>query len=81
MELCLQSRVYIFMVYTNLHNFYIYYYIFNVGRDGVVCVAIRYGLGGLGIESRWGRDFPHLSRMALGRTQRPIQWVLGLSRG
>jgi hypothetical protein len=28
----------------------------------VVGIATAYGLGGPGIESRWGRDFPHLSR-------------------
>jgi hypothetical protein len=27
------------------------------------------------------RDFPHLSRPALGLTQPPVQWVPGLSRG
>jgi hypothetical protein len=30
-----------------------------------VGIATAYGLDGLGIESRWGRDFPHLSRPAL----------------
>jgi hypothetical protein len=40
--------------------------------------AIRYGLDGPGIESRWGRDYPRPSRPALGPNQSPIQWVLGL---
>jgi len=44
-------------------------------------ILSRYGLGGPGIESRWGRDFPRLSRPALKPTQLPIQWVPGLSWG
>ena len=46
-----------------------------------VGVATGYGLYGPGIESRWGRDFPHLSIPALGPTQPPVQWVLVLSPG
>jgi len=51
-----------------------------VGRDSVVGTATRYELDGPGIESRWGRGFPHLSREALGPTQPPTQGVPGLSR-
>ena len=51
------------------------------GPDSSVGIATDYGLDGPGIESRWGRDFPHLSRPALGLIQPPVQWVPGLSRG
>ena len=37
-----------------------------------VGIATRYGLDGLGIDSRWGRDFPILFTLALGPTQPPI---------
>ena len=51
------------------------------GPGSVVGIATGYGLDGPGIESRWGRDFPHLFRPALGPNQTPVQWVLGLSQG
>ena len=48
------------------------------GRNIVVSIATRYGLDGLVVESRWQRDFPHLSGPALGLTQPPVQRVLGI---
>ena len=50
----------------------------RVDRDSSVGIATRYGLDGPGIQSRWGRGFPHPSRPALGP---PIQWVQSLSEG
>jgi hypothetical protein len=51
------------------------------GWDSMVGIVTHYGLDGPWIESRWGRDFPHLSRPTLGPNQPPIQWVPGLSWG
>jgi hypothetical protein len=53
----------------------------TVGRDSSDGIATRYGLGGPGIEYRCERDFPPPSRLALGPTQPPVQWVPGLSLG
>jgi len=51
------------------------------GPDSIVGIATGYGLDGPGIESRWGRDFPHLSRQALRPAQLPVKRVPGLSGG
>ena len=42
-----------------------------MGWDSVVGIVTCCGLDGPGIGSRWGRDFPHPSRPALGHTQPP----------
>jgi hypothetical protein len=52
-----------------------------VGRDSSVGIATRDGLNGPGIESRWGRDFLHLSRMALGPTSLLYNGYRVFSRG
>jgi hypothetical protein len=51
------------------------------GPGSSVVIATDYGLDGLGIESRWGRDFLRLSRPALGPIRPPTICVPGLSRG
>jgi len=48
------------------------------GPGSSVGIATGYGPE---IESRWGRNFPHLSRPTLGPNQPPVQWVSCLSRG
>jgi hypothetical protein len=64
---------------TDIYVYCIQSYVQLSGPGSVVGIATGYRLDGLGIESRWGRDFPRLSRPTVGPTQPPVQWVPGLS--
>ena len=44
-------------------------------RDSSVGIGTCYWLNGLRFESRWGRLFPHPSRLALRHTKPPVQRV------
>ena len=57
------------------------FYCMNRKYTSCLCVGRNSGMDGPGIESRWGRDFSQPSRPALGPTQLPIQWILGLFPG
>ena len=70
----------------NLHiteaRFFSYRFLkFRVGRDGAVGIASGHGLDGPGIESLWGREFSHPSRLALWPTHPRVQWVWDLFPG
>ena len=56
----------------NQNTYFIYPTKFSSGPRSVVGIASAYGLDGPGIESRCGRDFPHLSRQSLRSTQHPL---------
>jgi len=60
---------------------YGHYLLYVVNWTNVVGVGTHCGLDCLGIKSRWGWDFLCSSRLALGSTQPPVQWALGLFPG
>jgi hypothetical protein len=56
------------------------HYYLQCGLGSSVRIATGYRLDHPGIESRWGCNFSHTSRPALGPTQPAVQCVPGLSQ-
>jgi hypothetical protein len=78
---CLFLRATLRFSYSFLHTTFAVTTQFESGPGSSVSIVTGYGLDRPGIETRWGRDFPQLSRPALGPTQPPVQRVPGPYRG
>ena len=74
----LSTVIILFVCQPVVVNFHVFTIVSS--RNSSVGIATRFGLEGPGIESRWGRNFPHLSRRPLRPTQPPIQWVPEVKR-
>ena len=63
------KRIYFFLAKLRGNKNYFPVHQTEVSCNGSVVIATGYGLDGPEVECRWRRDFPHLSRPALGPTQ------------
>jgi hypothetical protein len=69
------------VTFTNQSLVHFAHALYRVSRDCSAGIGTQYELDGTGIESRYGRDFPHTSRLALRPTQSPIQCLRDLLPG
>jgi hypothetical protein len=53
-------------IFEHSYHYFQCFYKYIMDLDSSVAIVTRCGLGGPGIESRWGRDFPLPSTPALG---------------
>ena len=65
-NICLARIITCNPAYTSIIKFITF--VLSVGWGSIVSTATGYGVDDLGFDSRWGRDFPHLSRLALRLT-------------
>jgi len=66
-------------IFSNFFHFSFFSYVFI--SSPLFLIFPSYGLDSPGIQSRWWRDFPHLSRPTLRFTQPPFKWVTSLFAG
>ena len=69
----LRSTVQNFEARRTWRPWFVHLSVIYAGSGSSVGIAKGYWLDWPGIESRWGRDFPHLPRPALEPTQLPVQ--------
>jgi len=58
-------------VASSVPRFELLWFLF-AGWDSSIIIATPYRLDSLGVESYWGRDFSHTSRLALGPIWPPV---------
>jgi hypothetical protein len=76
LPLVLHAKCPLFLTHLNQNFIFWTYYRENVGRDSSVAIATRYGLEGLGIESRWWTRFS--TPVQTGSGAHPASYTMGI---
>jgi hypothetical protein len=61
----ISARVRFHLRGSEVRGIILYTIVLLMGQESAVGIATRYGLDGLGIESRWERNYPHQTRTPL----------------